>query len=64
MSLEEARAGDIICFRTDDEAARRGHAGLYIGNHMMVHSTSTGRQVCVIYFDTEEMSTIQNVICD
>ena len=64
MSLEEAQPGDILCFRTDDEAAGNGHVGLYLGNGLMVHSPSTGRKVCVVYFETTHLSTIQNVICD
>ena len=63
-SIAQARPGDILCYRTDNPAAGRGHVVMYIGSGYVVHSPSTGNKVRVNPASTTDLHTIQNVIGD
>ena len=67
ISIDYARPGDIIGYRTWDPAAGRGHVVMYIGRDangvpMVVESPQTGMKVRVAPMSTSGLHTIQDVI--
>ena len=69
MSIDQARPGDIVCWRTWDAGAGQGHVAMYIGRNaegtpMIVEAPREGLKVRVIEMPTEGFHTIQNVLGD
>ncbi|MBO4839009.1 MAG: C40 family peptidase [Lachnospiraceae bacterium] len=69
ISIDQARPGDIVCWRTWDPGAGAGHVAMYIGRNeagqpMIVEAPREGLKVRVIVMPTEGLHTIQNVIGD
>nr|MBQ6241794.1 C40 family peptidase [Lachnospiraceae bacterium] len=69
ISIDQARPGDIVCWRTWDPGSGAGHVAMYIGRNeygepMIVEAPREGLKVRVIEMPTEGLHTIQNVIGD
>lgn len=68
-SFSQARPGDIVCYNTWNEGARRGHVVMFIGRDangtpMGVEAPREGLKVRVVALDDGGLHTIQNVIGD
>ena len=69
MSIDQARPGDIVCWRTWDPSSGQGHVAMYIGRNaegvpMIVEAPREGLKVRVIPMPDKEIHTIQNVLGD
>ena len=69
MSINQARPGDIVCWRTWNESEGRGHVAIYIGRNeygvpMIVEAPREGLKVRVIPMPEEGLHTIRNVLGD
>ncbi len=69
MSIDQARPGDIVCWRTWDASAGQGHVAMYIGRNaegtpMVVEAPREGLKVRVVPLWTDGLHTIQNVLGD
>ncbi|MBP3729722.1 MAG: C40 family peptidase [Lachnospiraceae bacterium] len=69
ISIDHARPGDIVCWRTWSEGSGQGHVAMYIGRNeygqpMIVEAPREGLKVRVQVMPTDDLHTIQNVIGD
>ncbi|MBQ4424711.1 MAG: C40 family peptidase [Lachnospiraceae bacterium] len=69
ISIDQARPGDIVCWRTWDPGTGAGHVAMYIGRNeygtpMIVEAPREGLKVRVVEMPKEGLHTIQNVIGD
>jgi len=49
ISISTAKPGDLVFFRVRTRRRRRriSHVGIYIGNHLFIHSPSRGKRVSI-----------------